>query len=270
MSKQKIRDEGREQKYFAIIPHIADEDLGPFEYKLYGHYKHVCGESETGACWESNRTTAEKCKMSSGKVTDARRSLEVKGYIKVQPGKGDKTCIVTLCDVMEENVKRMKLRSSGEQDASGVHQVNKSVQDMNTTIQDMNETVHQVKQRITIEEEHIEEKPIEEEQQQARANSEIQHPNAFELFQANIGELKPLVADSLKDALQTYPAGWVEDAIGVAATSGGRSWGYIQGILNRWDKEGRNDKASNRTSASPDLPDGSRYVSGDLAYAIEH
>lgn len=136
----KVTDEGREGKYFTLLVNMADDDLDPYQYRLFGHYKRVCGESLDGACWESTRTTAEKCRMSVGKVASTRRELVELGYIEITAGTADQTLAITLKDLMHQNVQRFAERSPHEQP---VHEVNA--------------TVHEVKQRRTKEEELIEE-----------------------------------------------------------------------------------------------------------------
>lgn len=150
MSRTKISDDGREGKYFHLMVNMADDDLNPYQYRLYGHYKRVCGESRDGACWESTRTTAEKCRMSAGKVTSTRRELVEMGYIQITAGAKDQTLAVTLKDMMGVNIRRYQKSESSE---FGVHEVNTSVQDMNTTVHEVNQTVHEVKQRRYREEE---------------------------------------------------------------------------------------------------------------------
>ena len=84
---QRVREEVPDQAYFAIIPHIVDELLGPYEYRLYGHYRRVCGEGSRGRCYEKTATTAEKTGMSVGKIAQARRILEDLGMIRVHQRK---------------------------------------------------------------------------------------------------------------------------------------------------------------------------------------
>lgn len=118
MAKQKVRDEGRENKYFHQLPNMADDDLDPYEYRLFGHYKRVCGESEEGECWESTRTTARRCRMSTGKVTSTRRSLQTKGYIRIQEAEADETLVIRLNDLMPTNVARYSGKKTSWQGTS--------------------------------------------------------------------------------------------------------------------------------------------------------
>lgn len=68
------------------------------------------------------------------------------------------------------------------------------------------------------------------------------HPNIFQLYEANIGPLTPLIADALRDAENTYQANWIEDAFQIAVERNKRNWHYIEAILHRWQEGGRDDR----------------------------
>jgi DNA replication protein len=75
--------------------------------------------------------------------------------------------------------------------------------------------------------------------------------NVFQLYEANIGVLTPLVAEALKEAEQLYPYEWLEEAFREAALQNKRSWRYAAAILQRWATEGRRHEAPGRdTDAS--------------------
>lgn len=71
-------------------------------------------------------------------------------------------------------------------------------------------------------------------------------PNAFKLYEENIGPLTPLVADALKAAEDDYPEVWIAEAIELAVTNNKRSWAYCEAILKRWKEEGRGEKQTRR------------------------
>lgn len=76
--EQNIYDEGDLRKYRIELPNLYDDaDLDPYEFRLLAHYKRV------GNCYQSTKTTAEICKMSVGKVCQARDSLHEKGFIVI-------------------------------------------------------------------------------------------------------------------------------------------------------------------------------------------
>jgi DnaD/phage-associated family protein len=90
--------------------------------------------------------------------------------------------------------------------------------------------------------------------------------NIFALYEQNIGALTPIIADELREAEQTYPGEWVEDAFREAVSLNKRSWRYIRAILDRWLSEGRDDAAGRR----PDQADRRRYIEGKYGEYIEH
>jgi DNA replication protein len=69
-----------------------------------------------------------------------------------------------------------------------------------------------------------------------------EHPNIFQLYEANVGPLTPLIADALRDAEKTYQANWIEDAFRIAVERNKRNWHYIEAILHRWQEGGRDDR----------------------------
>lgn len=95
---QKITDQGDAKKYFFVLPNLYDDlDLDPHEYRLLGHYKRV------GHCYEGVHTTARKTCMSTGKVSEARRSLADKGLIALRERRGG-GFDVTVRDIWKENI----------------------------------------------------------------------------------------------------------------------------------------------------------------------
>jgi DnaD/phage-associated family protein len=84
--------------------------------------------------------------------------------------------------------------------------------------------------------------------QEATITLLVERPNIFILYEQNIGPLTPLMADELRDAEQTYPGRWIEEAIELAVTNNARKWRYVQAILERWRQEGKQDGISSRDS----------------------
>ena len=76
----------------------------------------------------------------------------------------------------------------------------------------------------------------------------VERPNVFVLYEQNIGPLTPLIADELRDAEQTYPLSWIEEAIQVAVENNVRKWRYVHAILERWRQEGKQDGIDRRDS----------------------
>jgi DnaD/phage-associated family protein len=71
-------------------------------------------------------------------------------------------------------------------------------------------------------------------------------PNIFELYEGHIGVLTPMIADALREAEETYPPRWIEDAFKIAVENNARNWRYISAILNRWQVEGRDEREDRR------------------------
>jgi DnaD/phage-associated family protein len=73
-----------------------------------------------------------------------------------------------------------------------------------------------------------------------------ERPNAFQLYEENIGPLTPLIADALRDAEATYSGEWLAEAIDLAVRHNKRNWKYCEAILKRWKEEGRGEKQNRR------------------------
>jgi len=94
----------------------------------------------------------------------------------------------------------------------------------------------------------------------------IERPNMFKLYEENIGALTPLIADTLKDAEETYQAEWIAEAIELAVKNNKRNWKYCEAILKRWKEEGRGEKQDRRDSEK----DRRKYIEGKYSDFIEH
>jgi DNA replication protein len=70
----------------------------------------------------------------------------------------------------------------------------------------------------------------------------VERPNLFVLYEQNIGSLTPLIADALRDAEQSYPPGWIEEAMTIAVENNVRRWRYVLSILERWRTEGKQER----------------------------
>jgi len=70
--------------------------------------------------------------------------------------------------------------------------------------------------------------------------------NIFSLYEAHIGPLTPLIAEALKDAEETFPSGWFEEAFRIAVENNVRNWRYVEAILRRWKEKGRHERKDRR------------------------
>ncbi len=75
-----------------------------------------------------------------------------------------------------------------------------------------------------------------------------ERPNVFKLYEENIGPLTPLIADTLKDAEQTYSPEWIEEAVREAVLHNKRNWKYVEAILRGWKEKGHAKKQDRRDS----------------------
>ena len=107
--KQAITQDRPVSAYFMQIPNMADDDLDPFQFRLYAHYIRRAGTS--GACFESVRTTAQACSMSITKVIQARDWLAANGWISTEEANANGTLNVRIRDRMPENVARYAAQS---------------------------------------------------------------------------------------------------------------------------------------------------------------
>ena len=95
---------------------------------------------------------------------------------------------------------------------------------------------------------------------------EVERSNIFTLYEQNIGLITPLIAEELKDAEQTYPAEWIEEAMRIAVEHNVRRWRYVRSILERWAAEGK-DRGKGERGPEEDRR---RYIKGKYAEYIEH
>jgi DNA replication protein len=93
-----------------------------------------------------------------------------------------------------------------------------------------------------------------------------ERPNIFQLYEANIGSITPMLAEELKDAAAEFPAAWLEEAMRLAVEHNKRSWRYVRAILDRWHREGK-DRGF---TAESDQQSGEKYVSGKYAAFIDN
>jgi len=71
----------------------------------------------------------------------------------------------------------------------------------------------------------------------------------FKSYENNIAMITEKSASFIGDALDTYPAQWILDAIGEAVKHNARNWAYIEKILKTWKARGRaNDKPLDKMS----------------------
>lgn len=104
--KDVILADVHEPNFFFLIPNMVDDLLAdPYEFRLYAHYRKVCGAG--GACWESTTTSAKACGMSPRKLTSVRDALAGRGLITIQKSRrkdgGDDTLKIRIVNIWAAN-----------------------------------------------------------------------------------------------------------------------------------------------------------------------
>ena len=119
--KYQVKDEGDPRKYFFQIPNMIDEmNLSIFAFRLYSHLKRVAGEN--GSCYQATETLAEKCKMSTGSISTAKKELSDLGLIKIEskknPQGGWDYHEITITDIWPQNSNKYATSSLYERASS--------------------------------------------------------------------------------------------------------------------------------------------------------
>ncbi len=91
-------------------------------------------------------------------------------------------------------------------------------------------------------------------------------PDIFTVYEENIGLLTPIIADELREAEKLYPEAWLRDAIKRAVEENKRNWSYIQAILERWTREGKDDGTHQR---NPGKTDPDKYIKGKYGHMVQ-
>jgi len=89
-------------------------------------------------------------------------------------------------------------------------------------------------------------------------------PDTFTLYETNIGLITPMIAEELKDFLNTYPEEWVQSAIKEAVSLNKRSLRYVQRILERWVAEGKNSYGTYQPNTERD-----KFVRGHYGELVQ-
>lgn len=96
-------------------------------------------------------------------------------------------------------------------------------------------------------------------------------PVVFSLYENNIGMITPLIADALNAAVREYSEQWVTDVIEIAVQNNARRWNYCAAILERWKREGRDEKLPHKGNGKNKIEaDRDRYLKGEYAQFVEH
>jgi DnaD/phage-associated family protein len=210
--EQTIVDPSDLRKYRTELPNLYDDsDLDVYEFRLLAHYKRV------GTCTESLETTAKKCRMSEGKVSETRQSLSEKGFIKlerVEMDAGRYRFIVQVIDRWIENFAKY----------SGLNE-----QDIAIQIKIGSPSPHEGSPS------HSEASPSPREGKKELFKKDlvvvVGEKNNFQKYEQEFGALTPMIADAIEDAEKIYPPEWIPEAMQIAVSNNKRNWKYVEGIL---------------------------------------
>jgi len=89
----------------------------------------------------------------------------------------------------------------------------------------------------------------------------------YSLYERNIGMLTPILAEELQEAEHRYPPEWIQDAFREAVRANVRNWKYINGILKRWEREGKKDGKPVGDSQKERDPD--KYIRGKYGHMVQ-
>ena len=70
--------------------------------------------------------------------------------------------------------------------------------------------------------------------------------DAFRAYEQNIGQLTPMIRDSISQALQDFTDAQITQAIRIAVENDARSWAFIKAVLSKWNNEGIPDERERR------------------------
>ena len=96
----------------------------------------------------------------------------------------------------------------------------------------------------------------------------VQQPSdIYNLYEQNIGLLTPIMAEELQEAEHRYPQEWIQEAFRIALRANVRNWKYINGILKRWEREGKSDGEPVRDHRPERDPD--KYIRGKYGHMVQ-
>ena len=88
--------------------------------------------------------------------------------------------------------------------------------------------------------------------------------DAFRAYEQNIGQMTPMIRESIVQSLQDFTDAQITQAIRIAVENDARSWAFIKAVLKRWNREGIPDEREPRGDAG-----GSRIPETELRRYLE-
>jgi DnaD/phage-associated family protein len=104
-------------------------------------------------------------------------------------------------------------------------------------------TVSPDKGKVTVKEsKERERKKNEDEDEEMTIRKKVAMKFISKAYTEEIGLITPMIADELRDAIDTYPSKWIMDALYETASQNKRSWKYVLAILKRWQTQGNQEE----------------------------
>lgn len=212
---QIINDLSDLRKYRTELPNLYDDaDLDVYEFRLLSHYKRV------GRCTESTSTTAKKCKMSTGMVSQSRQSLAVKGWItleKVEIPEGF-SYVINVVDRWIENFAQYS-GSNIEQIKSMLDYISSSRSEATPSPHEATPSPHETKKE-----------PIK--------NIDRYKAVAQKVALLTGGAMNSITADLIATWLENHEDVWIFKAIEIADANKAKSANYVDAVLIGWEANG--------------------------------
>lgn len=197
--------------YYSIIPaHVRyDDDLSPREIIMYSEISALCNAN--GYCHAGNSYFAKLYKVSNVSVSRWIKSLERKGYIKIEYQYNGS--IVTKRFIKIDHAVNKNVNGTVNKNVNGT--VIKNDKDNNT--RDINNT-----------------------RDNNRDNKK--HLNSFTLFEKHFGILNAITVQKISDWIDQFNKNdegdkIVTKAINVAIENKAKSFSYVETILKNWSKQ---------------------------------
>ena len=142
LEESRVNNQAR-KKFRVELPNVVDDlKLRPCAFRLYVHMRRVAGQS--GECWQSTKTLAAACNMSTGSVSTAKKELlrrrpELGGVslITERPTTRSSDCF-GVTDIWDHNLARyskvkteVHILNDGSLDERTVQQMNGNIHNLN-------------------------------------------------------------------------------------------------------------------------------------------
>jgi hypothetical protein len=115
-NQQYIKDTSK--NYFTMIPNIVFElGLSVYAVRLYCELKRVTGDYG-GKCWINTEHLSERCQISTGNISAAKKELLEAGLILIENKGANHYHEITIVDIWDKNVQHFTPPSTGERPPS--------------------------------------------------------------------------------------------------------------------------------------------------------